>query len=57
MTEVTALETKQAKQEREEREYFEQIARVRKVSYDAHIKAGFDHEDALWLCCANEEAE
>lgn len=57
MTEVIELETKPAKQERETREYFEQIAKLRKVSYDAHIKVGFDHEDALWLCCANEESE
>ena len=51
---VTELETKQAKAEREERERAEEIARIRKVMYNAHITAEFSHEDAIWLCYVHE---
>lgn len=57
MTEVTALETKQAKAEREEREDIAEMVRIRRVVYDESIKAGWSEEDALWLCYVHEQSE
>lgn len=57
MTEVTALETKQAKAEREEREDIAKMVRRRRIIYEESIKAGWSKEDAKWLCYVHEQSE
>lgn len=52
---VAEFESAADKRKREEIEYFNEIARLRKLSYDAHIKAGFAHDDALSICAWHEE--
>lgn len=51
MSEVVALESKEDKRIREDAEY---LAKVHKAMYDAHVKAGFSHDDALYLCCSGD---
>ena len=54
---VTEFETKEAKEERLLVEHFNDLAKIRRISYEAHIKAGWEHQDAMWLCYVHEGEE
>ena len=48
---IVAIDSKEDKQIKD---VSAQLAKVHKAMYDAHIKAGFEHEDALYLCCSGD---
>jgi hypothetical protein len=48
VSDVVSMESKEDKRIRETAEY---AAKLHKAMYDAHIRPGFSHEDALYLCC------
>lgn len=51
MSEVVQMESREDRQIRETAEH---AAKLHKAMYDAHIRQGFSHEDALYLCCTED---
>jgi|VirMetMinimDraft_7_1064189.scaffolds.fasta_scaffold01259_8 hypothetical protein len=49
---IVAIDSKEDKQIKEISTY---LAKLHRAMYDAHIKAGFEHEDALYLCCSGDQ--
>jgi hypothetical protein len=48
---IVAIDSKEDKQIKE---VSTQLAKIHKAMYDAHVKQGFSHEDALYLCCSGD---
>ena len=48
---IVDIESKEDKQIRETAAY---LAKLHRAMYDAHIKAGFEHEEAMYLCCSGD---
>ena len=52
---IVEFESAQAKAEREELEAIQEMVRIRRIVYEESIKAGFDAEQAMWLCDVHEQ--